>query len=318
MNETLPFLREFANACSVEQILAECLKTDEMPQETLEKSVFHYTSLDVMNEMCKENGDFLATHVMSLNDTHEFFLGVHLALREVELCKTLPDEIRKDLPRFQIDARERIVNLLNSGTITPWVVSFSEEPDSLSQWVSYTNRNQGGVAIGFDVNAIQKAIIEAETAPLFPRGNLSFHMMHCRYTNDEQASKLLQKVFERETQSQAFKSKSLDEQKQRIVSAIFMCAAAIKNKSFSHEKESRLIVLCSQSELRRRYKYVGGKPRIETKLFGFNHRMARAISSVVISPHGNRAKLVSTINLLRQQLGLKFPIWLSNSSYNGQ
>lgn len=318
MNETLHFLREIKNDCPIGHIVNDCLKTDEMPQKIPERTLFHYTSLDVMNEMCKENGDFLATHFMFLNDTHEFFLGVQLALRELESCSSLPKDLVKDLPQFQTDARNHIIRLLNSGNISPWIVSFSKEPDSLSQWVSYTDRIKGGVAIGFDSYAIQKAIREEEKAPLFPSVKLSFHMMRCRYTNDNNAKDWLKTVFSNVTTSGPFQAASLNERKQRILAAIIICAAAIKNKSFSPEMESRLVVLCSQEALRDRYKFVGGKPRIETRLFGNKYKLAQAISSVVISPHGNRAKLISTVNLLRLKLGRNIPIWLSMSSYNGQ
>lgn len=318
MNETFPFFREIENDCSIGHIVNDYLKTEEMPLKIPERTLFHYTSLDVMNEMCKENGDFLATHFMSLNDTHEFFLGVQLALRELESCPSLPEDILNDLPQFQTDARKRIVSLLNSGDISPWIVSFSKEPDSLSQWVSYTDRIQGGVAIGFDSSIIQKAIREEEDGPLFSTSKLSFHMTRCRYTNDNNAKDWLKTVFNNVTTSVPFKSASLNERKQRILATIVICAAAIKNKSFSPERESRLVVLCSQEELRKRYKFVGGKPRIETRLFGNKYKMAQAISSVVISPQGNRAKMISTVNLLRQKLGRDIPIWLSMSSYNGQ
>lgn len=258
MNETLPFFHEIENDCQIGQIVNDCLKTDEMPQKTSERSLFHYTSLDVLNEMCKENGDFLATHFMSLNDTHEFFLGVQLALRELESCSTLPQDIVKDLPQFQTDARNHIVRLLNSGDIIPWIVSFSKEPDSLSQWVSYTDRIKGGVAIGFDSYTIQKAIREEEKDPLYSSRKLSFHMMRCRYTNDNNAKDWLKTVFTNVTTSGPFKSAGLDERKQRILATIIICSAAIKNKSFSPERESRLVVLCSKDGLRERYKFVGG------------------------------------------------------------
>lgn len=134
--------------CSVGQILNDYFQTDGEPPEPSEKTVYHYTSLAVLNEMCKESGDFFATHFMSLNDTHEFFLGVQIALEQLANCPTLPVKIRNNYPSFQNDARDNIVWLLRREGLSPWIVSFSKDPDSLSQWVAYTDRVQGGVAVG--------------------------------------------------------------------------------------------------------------------------------------------------------------------------
>lgn len=318
MDETLMSLSRIEDSCSASRILEDYLKTDGKPPAASKDTIYHYTSVDVLNEMCKESGDFLATHFMSLNDSNEFFLGVQLALKELEKCPALPARIRAGLPDFQKNAREQIVAFLRSESIVPWIVSFSQEADSLSQWVSYTDRLRGGVSIGFDRGALQTAVRETMEKTHSSNANLTAHLMRCHYTNGDDAEDWLRNAFASVMSKRRNKGMSLGIQKQRLLAAIILCAVAIKNESFSPEQETRLVLLASHDAASRRYRFVGGKPRIETKLFGWDYRMARAISSVVISPQGNRCRLISAVNILRQQHGLKFPIYVSTSSYNGQ
>lgn len=303
--------------CSIDQILKDYFKTDGEPPEPSETTVYHYTSLAVLNEMCKDNGDFFATHFMSLNDTREFFLGVQIALEQLANCPTLPVKIRDNYPSFQSDARDNIVWLLRKEILSPWIVSFSKDPDSLSQWVAYTDRIQGGVAVGFDLRILQAAAKEAQ-ARVLPPARISFHMTRCRYTDESDLPDRIIRFFKSVTTRPGFGRLTTMEQKRRLVAAVFLCAASIKHKSFSQEKEFRLVLLPSSSEVFRRYRFLGGKPRIKTDLFMGGNHLAQAISSIVISPQGDHRKLVTTVNLLRRQHNLKFPVFFSTSSYNGQ
>ena len=316
MEETPMNLSRIEDFCSASRIRDEYLKTEGKPPVASKDTIYHYTSVDVLNEMCKEAGDLLATHFMSLNDSNEFFLGVQLALKELEKCPVLPAGIRAALPNFQKNASKQIVSFLRSETIVPWIVSFSQEPDSLSQWVSYTDRSRGGVAIGFDRNALQSAIKAAESES--PNVSLIAELAGCHYTKGNEAQVWLRKEMISVFSKNGINSSLIREQIKRILGAIILFAVAIKDESFSSEKETRLVLLASHKEVRSRYKFVGGKPRIATKLFGPGRQLSKAISSVVISPQGNRSRLISAVNILRQQHGLKFPIYVSTSSYNGQ
>ena len=318
MDETLMNLPRIEDFCSASQIRNDYLKTDGKPPAASKNTIYHYTSVDVLNEMCKDSGDLLATHFMSLNDSNEFFLGVQLALKELEKCPVLPREIRDVLPDFQKNARKQIVSFLRSESIVPWIVSFSQEPDSLSQWVSYTDRSRGGVAIGFDRNALQLAIKKQDAETGSTNAMLVSALTDCHYTNGNDAEDWLRKKFSSLISKNGNGVSSLREQQKRILAAVFLCATAIKNKSFSSERETRLVLIASHDAARPRYRFVGGKPRIETKLFGPGRELHKAISSVVISPQGNRSRLISAVNILRKQHGLKFPIYVSTSSYNGQ
>lgn len=316
MEETPMNLSRIEDFCSASRIRDEYLKTEGKPPVASKDTIYHYTSVDVLNEMCKEAGDLLATHFMSLNDSNEFFLGVQLALKELEKCPVLPAGIRAALPNFQKNASKQIVSFLRSETVVPWIVSFSQEPNSLSQWVSYVDRSRGGVAIGFDRNALQSAIKAAESGSSNDR--LVSELVECHYTKGNDAEDWLQKKLTSIISKSGNGTGSLRQQQKRILAAVILCAVAVKDESFVSERETRLALIASHDAARPRYRFVGGKPRIETKLFGPGRELHKAISSVVISPQGNRSRLISAVNILRKQHGLKFPIYVSTSSYNGQ
>lgn len=299
----------------VDDMIRQYLKADGKPPKPSDRIIYHYTSLDVLNEMCKENGDLFCTHFMSLNDSQEFFLGVNLVINKLPTILS-PSEIRQyKLEHFQENAYNEMLQMLRTESIAPWVTSFSADPDSLYQWVAYTDRKQGGMAIGFDITLLNKHVSLVQDNPKLNHV-IGCRLEKCQYVDSTSLDAHIRNVIVSWLAGSTSSKKT--NTKASIFAAIYILASTIKNQSFSQEKESRLIMIPTRKEGSRRYKFVGGKPRIATEFFGTKHKLAKAISSVVISPHGDRSKLVSSVNLLRQQLNLTFPIFLSSSSYNGR
>lgn len=309
--------QEVGNTFSADQLREQYLKIDGKTPAISRSTVYHYTSLNVLNEMCKENGDLFCTHFMSLNDNQEFFLGLSIVLNQLESVlrakKTKPDVIEL----FQKITSRNVLHFLRTEAIAPWITSFSDDPDSLYQWVAYTDRKEGGVAIGFDIGLLREKEKLIQTNPDSKRA-IGCRFEKCLYTDDHNLSIHVRRFLDEElnltiSAPSKYKNKQIE-----ILATIYILASTIKNPSFCQEKESRLIMLPTLPEASIRYRFVGGKPRIATKFFGQSRELAEAITSVVISPHGDRAKLISAVNLLRRQLGLKFPIYVSCSSYNGR
>lgn len=302
---------------SVDEMRRQYLKVDGNPPKPSEKTVYHYTSLDVLNEMCKETGDLLCTHFMSLNDNQEFFLGIDTVLEKLSSVFSSSERKMQNLDLFQKNAPRMIVDHLRKESLVPWITSFSADPDSLYQWVAYTDRKQGGVAIGFDLPTLQGKSKTVRSNPVL-KGKISCLPERCLYADDAKISSHIRNAFSTAFSMLGNKRWPDKVRDMYLLAAVYVCASTIKNPSFSQEKEFRLIMIPTLKEVTRRYKFIGGKPRIATEFFGKNRELAKAISSVVISPHGDHAKLVSAVNLLRQQHGLKFQIYKSRSSYNGR
>ena len=303
-----------AQVFAVETMRKHYLKVDGNPPKPSDKTVFHYTSLDVLNEMCKEDGDLLCTHFMSLNDSQEFFYGANIVLNKLPSILSRKGIQMQKLGYSRQKIYTEVLQRLRAENIAPWITSFSSDPDSLYQWVAYTDRKQGGVAIGFNTSLLNTKVTDVQRNPNLNK-LIGCRLEKCRYTDSVNLDSYVYRVV---SSMLAQPAKNNTDFETSIVAAVYVLASTIKNCSFSQEKESRLILLPTRKEALRRYKFVGGKPRIATEFFGKNRELAKAISSVVISPHGDRDKLVSTVNLLRQQYGLKFQIYQSDSSYNGR
>ena len=314
MNQTETIPAEHEQDFAVETMRKRYLKVDGNPPKPSDKTVFHYTSLDVLNEMCKEDGDLLCTHFMSLNDSQEFFYGVNIVLNKLPSILSRKGIQMQKLGYSRQKIYTEVLQRLRAENIAPWITSFSSDPDSLYQWVAYTDRKQGGVAIGFNTSLLNTKVTDVQRNPNLNK-LIGCRLEKCRYTDSVNLDLYVYRVV---SSMLAQPAKNNTDFETSIVAAVYVLASTIKNCSFSQEKESRLILLPTRKEALRRYKFVGGKPRIATEFFGKNRELAKAISSVVISPHGDRDKLVSTVNLLRQQYGLKFQIYQSDSSYNGR
>ncbi len=315
MNQTETIPTEHEQDFAVDTMRKRYLKVDGNPPKPSDKTVFHYTSLDVLNEMCKEDGDLLCTHFMSLNDSQEFFFGANIVLNKLPAILSRMGIQRQKLGSFRQNAYDKVLQRLREETLAPWITSFSSDPDSLYQWVAYTDRKQGGVAIGFNTSLLYSKVEGVQKNPQLNK-LIGCRLEKCQYTDNVNLDSYIHSVVTSMINQST--NNSNKDRETSILAAVYVLASTIKNHSFSQEKESRLILLPTREEALRRYKFVGGKPRIATEFFGKKRELAKAISSVVISPHGDRDKLVSTVNLLRQQYGLKFQIYQSDSSYNGR
>ncbi len=92
---------------------------------------------------------------MDLNDDAEFRKGFAYFKQYCDR-KYHDEKIAKMLMSYWTTVRKLQMLYAN----TPWIMSFSTERDSLSQWRAYTDRKRGGVAIGFDKAKLEDAILE--------------------------------------------------------------------------------------------------------------------------------------------------------------
>ena len=95
--------------------------------------VFHYTSVDVFKKLIAPDGDLLLTRFDELNDDSEFEYGWQVVLNKLEWCSGISKL------KLRLFVREMSIRR-HEGARVPWIMSFSEAPDSLSQWSMYTDR----------------------------------------------------------------------------------------------------------------------------------------------------------------------------------
>lgn len=130
------------------KFFVECINNFFETESTEIESVFHYTSTEVFDKII-EKATFRASNVFYLNDSQEYKNGI----------ETLKAMIKKQHEQGLVfDSLEKIVNNISSsdGKSFPglYTISFSKEPDSLHQWITYAK--ESGVAIELDYKLLQK------------------------------------------------------------------------------------------------------------------------------------------------------------------
>jgi hypothetical protein len=198
---------------------------NELLSEVPGKDLYHYTNQSGLLGIIR-NQEIWATHHQCLNDIGEFVHAKNL-LRE-ELAKRLGADPL-------VDEMYRIVEKENSlfEGVNLYVASFSEEPDSLSQWRAY-----GGPSSGFSLG------FRTDSMVLSP----GFTMVRCLYkekTHREIIATLVEEILtrlhglDREIYENAQSVKPFLEVLPRSVLHTF--ALIFKHEKFEAEKEWRII-----------------------------------------------------------------------------
>ena len=304
------------------------------------ETVYHYTTTPVLLELAKDDACLYATHCSALNDDMELEVGVRYALQEY-----LPTHQKKLYCRLKHDWPEVITALeskeepfspkcsASTFLLTPWVMSFSRESDSLNQWIAYTNRKEGGFAIGFDFHKLEKAV---ESEVVVRRSKYEFdkraldyelHFLPCLYLDksDKHQMQLIHKFLEFlfvdyfEYQLKKFKIHDRKDVAYLIVAFANLFGAIAKNASFKSENEFRLLMLVKNKEYLRKVVFVGGKPRLKIPIFSVVKEDVRSlIKNIVISPHGDIRFLRSMVDVIGIKYNLDIDVYKSESPFNGR
>lgn len=187
--------------------------------------LFHYTNQDGLLGIVK-NKEIWASHTQYLNDQKEYIHAIALVKSVIEDSKnkyqtSLEQEILKEM-KEGIDGNE---------SMNVCVCSFSEEPDSLSQWRAYGGSS--GFSIGFNASFLKSAIRKH-----------NFNLASCLYTESEQVELLSAIVDKILKQNIELKDKGEYDHFPPgggFCATMHRYAPIIKDESFKEEKEWRII-----------------------------------------------------------------------------
>ena len=275
--------------------------------------IYHYTAAAVLPVFFRPGADLYCTNTKTLNDPAEIFQGAY-RFADFLFAKKGFDKAHRDL--LKINVRES----LDSDWADTWVMSFSSEGDSLSQWRGYVPGSQGGFAIGFSVERLAKAL-SAVTKKVtegnrYPIPNLT----RCWY--DEQDGKLIEGLFEYQydkfkAEFDAYRdaSRLTDDAVRNVMATVIPSVAHIKHKAFREEREAR-IVLTAPVELYPRVEILGNKPRMPVCLPDVGVELHALVERIIVSPHGNTNSLMAQANWLRRKCGGGFEVVRSEIPYD--
>lgn len=258
-------------------------------------SLWHYTTLDVLEHFLQ--GEIAFSHYKFLNDDSELSYGRQLLQ---EIFDGLENEGLKDFIRGE----------LIDGLVTDvYIFCLSRDGDNLYQWRSYTPH--GGIAVAFDRRKLYSAVHAGfngeEWASL--SGKISGMFMPCRY-RDDFAKRIVLRLNQRSNKRHGAccdgcKGFGL------YVEKMMKVLLSQKNPSFREEQEERFLVMNAP---RGKVTIINKKPRILVHAPG----IARAISCVRLSPHGDKERNKLFVEILRDKYELDFKVEQSSSSYNGR
>ena len=253
------------------------------------RCIYHYTTYDVYEKIVSANALY-STHFLDLNDVKEFDIGFDYALGYLERRfgkESGWGHVRSSLLTLKAELRKASKLCLSC----PWITSFTDAEDSIHHWMAYTDRNEGGVAIGFDETGLSEFVSAfngrkcASRTGLFS-GVVSF-LCPCFYCESvEKADPRLDSILDILFEAEAVDC-SADDAAERIYFALVLFASFTKHSTFAWEREWRLVTMnCGGVWNDDVVRIVGGKLRVA---FGLEDPMPikGLIRSLLASPHGS-------------------------------
>ena len=293
-------MEDFYNA--LKEIFPEKFKLDDG------SLFYHYTTIDTFDKLVDEGGELYCTHYMDLNDDVEFWKGFgyfEKYLLERKFSDAGEEHIGEHLRKLKTTWQA----LHKLHTDVPWIMSFTTEKDSLSQWRAYTDRARGGIAIGFS-----KEDLECEIRKCYDENmsNKSVMLLPCIYQGtdvNERLDELLGQLIGGEP-SQLVQNEGL----LRILFSI------IKDRSFESEHEWRIVVHTADNASLAGVKIIGNKARIPIGIGAQGaYNIRSLVREVIISPHGDKNRLWHSVLIpLYSSPPLKCKRESSGLTYNGK
>lgn len=274
--------------------------------------IYHYTSVDVFEKMLHDDSDFYLTESSLLNDRKELYAGIEFLYR---YQKNKGEELFAGLTESFVRGH------VENPTEEPWVMCFSSDADSLGQWISYTDRRNGGVAVGFDIDDLFNLVKNGyeKWSDVDDKDGCLMYLVPCFYEkrDADDISRLVEFLFGGYREHQLVINHCHDDLTRRSITMelILILSSMIKHESFHAEKEWRIVFLPHSEKRVATYKFLGGKPRLPSKMFNAERKLRDAIVSVITSPHGTGTSAVQ--KLLKLCGRVDIVPQCSNSPYNG-
>ena len=218
------------------------------------QNVYHYTSLETLFKLIdgiKDNQfTFYASRITELNDRSELIYGFQKFWR---LIPSIEKELQIDIDEYKLsklsnngnfDNLPQIIynGLINSRHI-PFVISFSNDKDSLPMWTMYAN-NGYGVALGFKIQFYiskdQKVIFDLTKYD--PSKPCSIRVSYGEFTKNSiiyNYVKLLYYRYYNRVNGLKNEKEIINKQLALVEDIGIAASVLLKHQSFCFEKESR-------------------------------------------------------------------------------
>lgn len=289
------------------------------------KTVYHYTSLDVFFKILDgiKNNQliFYASRVYELNDSTELLYGLKKIwkwLPQIEKELSINDD-RYKLSKIGTDNElmsgifpKIILDGLKKSKINPFVISFSNDKDSIPMWNMYGDKGNG-VALGFDLQLeFKKDHSEFLDLTNMDGRPFSFSMSYGNYKPKDAALRFVKIEYSNyynKVGGFANIEDIINKQLDLIDKIAFISALLLKHSSFSYERESRLFynIIGNLNDIKFRTNSKGNViPYVEAPI------PLSLLKKIIVGPCCNASQVKKTIDLKFQQIG-KDNIKIENS-----
>lgn len=257
--------------------------------------LYHYTSMTTLHALLdKVNDDkftLRATGIKYLNDSKEYNLALEI-LRDLLIEFDESDKCinKKDLRNRLTIERMGFLKEFNVDLMPPFIISLSEEEDSLPVWNTYGD-NSLGVAIGFKNKSIKELT------------NDNSFLKKCEYDYDKVRKKLNTKIFSIHS-SLFFDDKNFFGVVRNLDSEVYTffldIVSSLKDSAFKYENEWRFIIKQEYDFKLLKFNISNGlpKPYIDFSIDISN------IAEIVIGPCANFDLAKGSLFMMLKKVGL--------------
>lgn len=256
--------------------------------------LYHYTSMSTLNSILENKNEesltLRASDIRYLNDTKEYKLALEI-LRDllIEHENSLSENkkgIDKNLPIERMD----LFRNADWEIMPPFIFSLSDDGDNLPMWNTYAD-NSFGITIGFDkqkLEAINQGVVTSLEKCIYDDNNLK-HNIKNNISN----------IYNSISLSGPFFGIATDYNKP-IIKDFEKIVPILKDKSYSYEKEWRLIIKQNYEFDKLNFNVKNGipKPYIEFNID------AVAIKEVVIGPCADFELIKHSLFMMLKKAGL--------------
>ena len=273
-----------------------------------EPTLWHYTSIDVLEKLIHPDGNIKATHYKSEDDEMELQFGRNIwneAMNEQEWLDRKDNDLRDYIDRCEC------LSVLRNNI---FVFCMTTLEDSPFHWKNYAS-GVNGVAIGINVSKLKEALTnlicsfqeEPQTFSVTELCKASIisqvHMDYCKYGKDDCKKEILEF-----SKKKMIPNLDREDPILKILQQFYFCEAVVpffKREEFSSEKEVRICY--SGPGLLKKSQKVGNKKMID--LFPSSH----LIDTVMIA-QGKKGSCYSKICNIKDKYKANFTIKSSEHS----
>lgn len=195
-------------------------------------TLYHYSTIDALLNMVQTDGQlhFWATRYDYLNDGEEFKKGIEVLNTIIpKIKKEFKTEEAKKISGYITELGNELKKYYKSGNTGFYVVSLSEEADSLPMWRMYGN-DCNGIAIGLDFDIVYHEYDKTETIGKEKLRKVS-------YERDKSIEHTIKSIYELWKTLETREGVELANEYANIVNLLCIY---IKSQHFEYEKEWRV------------------------------------------------------------------------------